>query len=160
MPRQTSIQLTEATERQVAFLQNRGFGKLTTVVRIAIERMAQTEGFNMNSKTFRSIDLSYFEGFQFTDGVDPMPMHAPWHSDVAPGLTFYAINALFENSGQECIEGRQEPMRKNMSGEVCIDGWCGTTNNINVTAMGRWRISRVIANRGNGRYDIEAVRIQ
>lgn len=72
MPRQTSIQLTEATERQAAYLQSLGFGTFTDVVRIAIDRIAQTEGFNMHSKTFRSIDLSDFEGFQFTDDVDPM----------------------------------------------------------------------------------------
>jgi len=43
MPRQTSIQLTEATERQVAFLQERGFGTFTDIVRIAIDRMHTQE---------------------------------------------------------------------------------------------------------------------
>lgn len=158
MPRQTSIQLTEVSERQSTYLKQIGFGTFTDIVRIAIERMAQTEGFSMNSKTFRSIDLSSFEGFQFSDDVDPM--HAPWHSDVAPGLEFYAVNVFFENNGQERTDGRPEPARKNMSGEICIDGWCGTTNNVNVTAMGQWRITHVNASRGNGRYDIDAVRIQ
>ena len=43
MPRQTSVQLTEATERQVAALKGAGFGSLTDVIRIAIDRMYQQE---------------------------------------------------------------------------------------------------------------------
>jgi len=39
MPRQTSIQLTEATERQVETLKTRGFGTFTDIVRIAVDRM-------------------------------------------------------------------------------------------------------------------------
>lgn len=41
MPRQTSLQLTEATERQVAAL--RSFGTFTDVNRIAIDRMYRDE---------------------------------------------------------------------------------------------------------------------
>lgn len=43
MPRQTSIQLTEATEQQVASLRERGFGTFTDIVRIAIDRMYTQE---------------------------------------------------------------------------------------------------------------------
>ena len=43
MPRQTSIQLTEATEQQVAFLREQGFGTFTDIVRIAIDRMHTQE---------------------------------------------------------------------------------------------------------------------
>ena len=39
MPRQTSVQLTEATERQVEELKANGFGNLTDIIRIAIDRM-------------------------------------------------------------------------------------------------------------------------
>lgn len=39
MTRQTSIQLTEATERQANALRARGFGTFTDVVRISIDRM-------------------------------------------------------------------------------------------------------------------------
>lgn len=43
MPRQTSIQLTEATERQIEYLTERGHGKMTDIVRIAIDRMYRDE---------------------------------------------------------------------------------------------------------------------
>lgn len=39
MTRQTSIQLTEATDRQVKALTEQGFGTFTDIVRIAIDRM-------------------------------------------------------------------------------------------------------------------------
>lgn len=41
MPRQTSLQLTEATERQVAAL--RSFGTFTDIARIAIDRLYRDE---------------------------------------------------------------------------------------------------------------------
>ena len=43
MPRQTSVQLTEATKQQVAYLQEQGFGTFTDIVRIAIDRMHTQE---------------------------------------------------------------------------------------------------------------------
>lgn len=43
MPRQTSIQLTDATDSQVEQLQKRGFGTFTDIVRIAIDRMHRQE---------------------------------------------------------------------------------------------------------------------
>lgn len=47
MTRQTSLQLTPATERQVEYLRTAGFGTLTDIVRIAIDRMAIQEGYTM-----------------------------------------------------------------------------------------------------------------
>lgn len=43
MTRQTSVQVTEATDRQVKALTAQGFGTFTDVVRIAIDRMYRTE---------------------------------------------------------------------------------------------------------------------
>jgi len=43
MTRQTSIQLTQATERQANALRARGFGTFTDVVRISIDRMYREE---------------------------------------------------------------------------------------------------------------------
>lgn len=43
MSRQTSIQLTEATEAQVDTLKNLGFGTFTDIVRAAVDRMARQE---------------------------------------------------------------------------------------------------------------------
>jgi hypothetical protein len=44
MPRQTSIQLTGATERQVEELKAHGYGSLTDVVRVAIDRLHREAG--------------------------------------------------------------------------------------------------------------------
>lgn len=43
MPKQTSLQLTDATQRQATELTAAGFGKFTDIVRIAIDRMYQQE---------------------------------------------------------------------------------------------------------------------
>lgn len=45
MPRQTSIQLTEATERQLDALKAQGYGTTTDIIRIAIDRMWMRESF-------------------------------------------------------------------------------------------------------------------
>lgn len=39
MTRQTSVQLTEATERQIDYLKERGYGTFTDIARLAIDRM-------------------------------------------------------------------------------------------------------------------------
>ena len=59
MPRQTSIQLTEATERQVDQL--RQFGTFTDIVRIAIDRMAQQEGI-VAVRRFTGFDQGIIDG--------------------------------------------------------------------------------------------------
>lgn len=43
MTRQTSIQLIEATERQVEVLKSLGFGTFTDIVRVAVDRMYREE---------------------------------------------------------------------------------------------------------------------
>jgi hypothetical protein len=45
MPRQTSIQLTEATERQLDALKTQGYGTTTDIIRMAIDRMWMRESF-------------------------------------------------------------------------------------------------------------------
>lgn len=50
MPRQTSVQLTESTERQAAALKAAGFGNMTDIIRTAIDRMYQQERRTMNTK--------------------------------------------------------------------------------------------------------------
>ena len=50
--RQTSMNLTPATEAQLDYLKAKGFGGTTDIVRIAIDRMATQEGMNtMDPKT-------------------------------------------------------------------------------------------------------------
>lgn len=43
MPRQTSVQLTEATERQIDALKALGYGSTTDIIRLAIDRMHRDE---------------------------------------------------------------------------------------------------------------------
>ena len=50
MPRQTSVQLTESTERQAAALKAAGFGSLTDIIRTAIDRMYRQEARTMIAK--------------------------------------------------------------------------------------------------------------
>ena len=44
MTRQTSIQVTKATETEIAYLKGHGYGTTTNIVREAIKRMAEQEG--------------------------------------------------------------------------------------------------------------------
>jgi hypothetical protein len=46
MTRQTSIQLTDATQRQVEILKAQGFGTFTDIVRVAIDRLYRDEAEN------------------------------------------------------------------------------------------------------------------
>ena len=48
MPRQTSVQLTEATEKQIDWLKGIGYGNFTDIARIAIDRMYREEMNQMN----------------------------------------------------------------------------------------------------------------
>ena len=49
---QTSINMTPAQIQQYAFLKERGYGDRTSVTRIAVDRMAQQEGMNMDTEFF------------------------------------------------------------------------------------------------------------
>lgn len=103
--------------------------------------------------------MSEFEGIRFASDEDTW---GEFVSDVKPGLEFYAVVIFNTSTGNEFTRGQSEPARKNMSGERCVNGWCGTTSNSDVTAIGRWQI--VSANRfnvGNGsQFRIEAVPVE
>lgn len=77
MPRQTSLQITEATDRQVAFLQEQGFGTFTDIVRIAIDRMCQEESRKRMEDTLNKVLAGEIE---------------PDTSDPTFGETFYYHN--------------------------------------------------------------------
>lgn len=57
---------------------------------------------------------------------------------------FYVIENKYvgpnadQNLNATTIEISAEPARKNMSGEVCVKGWCGTTNDWCVNAHGEF----------------------
>jgi hypothetical protein len=61
----TSIRMTDATERQVAQLQTAGFGNLSNIVAIAIDRMAREDRNDMSNQ-YKS--ANYVAG-KFEDGV-------------------------------------------------------------------------------------------
>ena len=65
MSRQTSIQVTAATDQQVERLKQAGYGTFTDIVRIAIDRMAQQEGI-MPIRRYTGFDQN-ITGGDFTD---------------------------------------------------------------------------------------------
>jgi len=113
----------------------------------------------METRKFVNLNLSDFEAFDF--GGDPAAnvWDAPWVSQVKPDLVFYAVNIYNQNTGTERMDARSQPARKNLSGVPCVAGWCGTTNNVNVTGDGQWEIVTVDHSYGNGLYDVTAQRI-
>lgn len=50
MPRQTSVQITEATERQLEALKLQGYGSTTDIIRVAIDRMWRHECIDLAPK--------------------------------------------------------------------------------------------------------------
>lgn len=50
MPKQVSMQLTEATERQIHALTDLGFGNRTDIVRLAVDRMYREEREHVNTE--------------------------------------------------------------------------------------------------------------
>jgi hypothetical protein len=70
MPRQTSVQLTESTQRQVAALTDLGFGTFTDIARIAIDRMYNQEiekETKMKNPTFKTYAEAYAAGYRRVD---------------------------------------------------------------------------------------------
>jgi len=114
----------------------------------------------MKTKQFVNLNLGDFEAFDYSTDPTADPSDAPWISQVRPGLQFFAVEILFENTGAERLDARSQPARKNLSREICINGWCGTTDNVSMTGCGQWEIVTVDRSHGNGRYDITAQRIQ
>lgn len=62
MPRQTSLQMTPATDRQVEALQKLGFGTFTDIVRIAIDRMYREEAKMQKVEWNEYIDRMFARG--------------------------------------------------------------------------------------------------
>ena len=73
--RQTSMNLTPATEAQLDYLKAKGFGGTTDIFRIAIDRMATQEGHAMTYTKYTMIEGSRDEPITitevWTDGSDP-----------------------------------------------------------------------------------------
>jgi hypothetical protein len=69
MSRQTSIQLTGATERQAEALKAQGFGTFTDIVRLAIDRMYQQEVANMSHHYLTGEEISGADVVKLPDGT-------------------------------------------------------------------------------------------
>lgn len=81
MPRQTSVNLTPATERQIAALRAQGYGTTTDVIRIAIDRMAQQEGHQTMKVTNRhGVEIDFDAAVSLMDDRIREAVHA----DYAP----------------------------------------------------------------------------
>jgi hypothetical protein len=58
--------------------------------------------------------------------------------------SYYLIKNVYVGPNQEAnvdfdtVEIATQPARKNLSGEECHKGWCGTTNDVSVHALGRF----------------------
>lgn len=70
MTRQTSIQLTEATDRQVKALTEQGFGTFTDIVRIAIDRMyTETRKQEAQEMKERAVDVVVINDIDAAIGI-------------------------------------------------------------------------------------------
>jgi len=101
-----------------------------------------------------------FGGWERYEDIDIWPYYGPWVSYVKPGIEFYLLDIYFTNTGKSRRDARTEPAHKNMSGERCVYGWCGTTDNVDVNAFGRWRVDDVIEKHGNSFYTVLATRVE
>jgi len=63
------------------------------------------------------------------------------------GQTYYLVEVFFANTGENRLDASTEPQRKNMSFEPCIEGWLGTTDNIDHQAIGAYRVDQVLSER-------------
>lgn len=62
---------------------------------------------------------------------------------IQPGQEFYLIEISHLHKGWSRRRFDNHPGRTNMSHEERIDGWLGTTNDIQSMALGHWRIDSV-----------------
>jgi hypothetical protein len=74
---------------------------------------------------------------------------------VKPGLEFYLVEVHFENTGETRLDAQREPGKTNLAGQVVINGYLGSTDNVGQYGKGHWRLVSAVA-RGNDRYDIKA----
>lgn len=96
--RQTSVQLTPATQRQVNDLQMAGFGSFTDIVRAAIDRMYQQEKDSiLVTFEIKQLDgehvatITYADGTMFTTG--DWQSAQPQTLDDAPSFSWYKVDA-------------------------------------------------------------------
>lgn len=55
---------------------------------------------------------------------------------------FYLVHTTHITKGWERYRLSTQPPRKNMSGEGCPDGWCGSTNDVSVHGRGAVKVAK------------------
>lgn len=89
MTRQTSFQMTKATEKQVAAIRDAGFGSTTDIIRIAIDRMAQQEIKPVSNATLQEMARTALNMWIFDEETDP-------EGEVKAGLEYIASDGEFD----------------------------------------------------------------
>ena len=64
-----------------------------------------------------------------------------------PGYEFYLVEIYFTNTGETRIDGYSKPQLTNVSREPRVSGWLGCTNNVDETAVGKYRVVSVLSKR-------------
>lgn len=76
------------------------------------------------------------------------------------GDEFYLVELTFNNhGGEQRLDAHSEPQRKNMSGEICVNGWLGETDNVNKYALGKHRVVKVFKTQ-KGKYFLDGVKVK
>lgn len=80
------------------------------------------------------------------------------YCDESPAIgTVLFLGEIFnESNGAEKVVARSRAFAKNLSGERTLRGWCGSTNNVNVTAAGACEVVKLSA-RDNGRIMVRKI---
>ena len=61
------------------------------------------------------------------------------------GHQFYLISLYFTNLGTSRLDSFSEPQRTNMSRDIRIKGWLGTTDNVDKEALGKFQVLEVLS---------------
>ena len=67
----------------------------------------------------------------------------PWDRRTKVGDIGYLVETLNTNNGCTSFSLHDRPKRTNRSHAPRLTGWCGTTNNMNATACGAWKVVKV-----------------
>lgn len=101
--RRTTINLSEATDRQIEFLARRGFGSFTQIVRLAIDRMY--------AKEFEEMKDDYWQGFD--DGHDGNYAN-PYDKETLPDA-WLAYKTGFEAGEARFMAGESTPLNEQLA---------------------------------------------
>lgn len=69
--------------------------------------------------------------------------NTPQAENLQVGQTVYPIRRIHIHNGEQSVELRTQPGRTNMSHEVRIEGWLGTTDDVEATALGQFVVVSV-----------------